>query len=124
MKRIWILGVPLGIIGAAAVIAVARPWHNTAAKQPAEVRVEHATLRAGSIVLVVVNGSAESARIAQVIVNDAFVDFRASRRRITPGDAERITVSYPWVRGEAYDVRLMTSTGRTINYSIEDAEAT
>lgn len=122
LRRIWLLGVPLGIAAAAVVVAFARPWDNAASKRPAQVRVERATLRPGRIVLVLVNGSDEPARVAQVILNDAFVDFRASRRAVRPGDAERITVSYPWVRGQAYDIELMTSSGETIGYEIEDAE--
>ncbi len=85
--------------------------------------VEQATLRSGAIVLVVVNNSQETARVAQVILNDAFVDFRQSQKAVAPGDAERITVSYPWIAGESYDVQLMTVTGATIEYGIEDAEA-
>jgi zinc transporter, ZIP family len=121
LQRIWLLGVPVGVLGATAVIAYARPWHDAAA--PArEVTVEQAILRPGAIVLVVVNNSGETARVAQVILNDAFVDFRQSQREVAPGDAERITVSYPWIPGESYDVRLMTPTGATIAYGIEDAE--
>ncbi len=121
LRRIWLLGVPLGIAAAAVVLAVARPWHD-ASKRPAEASVEHATLRPGRIVLVLVNGSEDAATIAQVILNDAFVDFRASQHTVRPGDAERITISYPWVRGEAYDIELMTATGATIDYEIEEAE--
>jgi len=122
LRRIWLLGVPLGIAAAAVVLAVVRPWHDAGAKEPAEVRVDQAMLRPGRIVLVVVNGSPDPARIAQVILNDAFVDFRASRHAVQPGAAEQITVSYPWVRGEAYDIELMTATGATIDYEIEEAE--
>jgi zinc transporter, ZIP family len=122
LRRIWLLGVPLGLLAAAAVIAYARPWHETAATAD-EVTVEQATLRPGAIVLVVVNNSDESARVAQVIFNDAFVDFQQSRRVLAPGEVQRITVSYPWVAGESYDVQLMTRTGATIAYEIEDAEA-
>jgi ZIP family zinc transporter len=122
LRRIWLLGVPLGLVGATAVIAYARPWHDAAAAAH-EVTVEQATLRPGAIVLVVVNNSDETARVAQVILNDAFVDFRQSRSVLAPGETERITVSYPWVRGESYDVQLMRPTGATIAYGIEDAEA-
>jgi archaellum component FlaF (FlaF/FlaG flagellin family) len=87
------------------------------------VTVEQATLRPGTIVLVVVNNSEETARVAQIILNDAFVDFQQSGRVLAPGDVQRITVSYPWVPGESYDVQLMTRTGSTIAYEIEDAEA-
>jgi ZIP family zinc transporter len=122
LLRIWLLGVPVGVLGAAAVIAYARPWHDPPTPVR-EVTVEHATLRPGALVLVVVNRSEETARVAQVILNDAFVDFRQSRHELEPGDAERIFVSYPWVPGESYDVQLMTATGATIAYEIEEAEA-
>jgi archaellum component FlaF (FlaF/FlaG flagellin family) len=122
LRRIWLLGVPVGLLGAAAVIAYARPWHDAGATTH-EVTVTQAVLRPGAIVLVVVNNSRETVRVAQVILNDAFVDFRQSRRVVTPGAAERITVSYPWIPGESYDVQLMTPTGATIAYGIEEAEA-
>jgi zinc transporter, ZIP family len=122
LRRIWLLGVPLGLLGATAVIAYAQPWRGAPATAH-EVTVEQATLRPGAIVLVVVNNSEETARVAQVILNDAFVDFQQSRRVLAPGEAQRITVSYPWVPGESYDVQLMTRTGSTIAYEIEDAEA-
>ena len=38
------------------------------------------------------------------------------------GDTERILVSYPWIRGESYDVRLLTASGATVEYQIEDAQ--
>lgn len=122
LRMIWLLGVPLGLLGATAVIAYARPWHDAPATAR-EVTVEQATLRPGAIVLLVVNNSDETARVAQVILNDAFVDFQQSRRVLAPGEVQRITVSYPWVEGESYDVQLMTRTGSTIAYEIEDAEA-
>jgi zinc transporter, ZIP family len=123
LRRIWLLGVPIGLLGAAAAIAYARPWYDAAPPAPREVIVEQATLRPGAIVFVVANNSEEAARVAQVILNDAFVDFDQSRRVLEPGDAARITVSYPWVAGEAYDVQLMTATGATIAYEIEEAES-
>src|SRR6266480_4947731 len=122
LRRIWLLGVPVGLVGVAAVIAYARPWHDAPAAVR-EVSVEQATLRPGAIVLLVVNNSEETARVAQVILNDAFVDFQQSRRVLAPGEVQRITLSYPWVAGESYDVQLMTRTGSTIAYEIEDAEA-
>jgi ZIP family zinc transporter len=121
-RRLWLLGVPVGLLGAAAVIAYARPWHD-APPSPQEAAVKQATLRPGAIVLVVVNNSQETARVAQVILNDAFVDFRQSLSVVAPGASDRITVSYPWIPGEAYDVALMTSTGASIVYAIEDAKA-
>ena len=122
VRRIWLLGVPAGIAAAAVVIGLTRPW-DRATQRPHELRVEQATLRPGLIRIVVVNDSQEAARVAQVILNDAFVDFRQSISVLKPGDAERLTVPYPWIRGETYDVRLMTSTGATVAYEIADAQS-
>jgi zinc transporter, ZIP family len=86
-----------------------------------ELAVEQATLTPGRILLVLVNGSEDSARVEQVILNDAFVDFSADKKAVQPGDDEQITVSYPWIAGEAYDIELLTSTGATVGYEIEAA---
>ena len=121
-RRAWAFAVPIGVLSAAVVIVLVGPWRFAAA-HGGEVRVQQATLRSGQFVFVLVNDSEETARVAQVIVNDAFVDFRQSQRELRSGDAERITVSYPWIRGESYDVELMTSTGATVDYALEEAEA-
>jgi hypothetical protein len=57
------------------------------------------------------------------MVNDAFVGFDASARTIPPGDVEAFVVPYRWIRGESYEIRLLTSTGRTVDYEIEEAAA-
>jgi ZIP family zinc transporter len=112
----------LAVAGTACALAFTRPWDRSSSGS-GEVRVDHATLRGGEVDLLVVNESEEAVRLAQVIVNDAFVDFRQSRRILQPGETERITVSYPWITGESYEVRLLTSSGATIDYELEDAEA-
>jgi len=119
LRRVWLLGVPLGVAVAALVIVLAR--HHGPARSH-QLAVHRATLRPGTIVLVLTNDSSETARVAQVILNDAFVDFRQSQRTVRPGDTERITVSYPWIRGEAYSIRLMTSSGATVDYQIDEAQ--
>jgi hypothetical protein len=86
-----------------------------------ELEVTQSTLRAGRIALVVRNSGEEAARIAQVIVNDAFVDFKASRARLPVGTMSTVTVPYHWIKGENYEIRLMLSTGRTVDYEVEDA---
>jgi hypothetical protein len=89
--------------------------------QDGELAVSQSELQPGSITLVLRNGSNQVARVAQVIVNDAFVDFRASARTIPPGDVEAFVVPYDWIKGESYEIRLMTSTGSTVDYEIEEA---
>jgi ZIP family zinc transporter len=120
LRRLWLLGVPLGIATALVVIVVARSSHSSAGRD--EVMVDRAILRPGQIVLVLVNRSDENARIAQAIVSDAYVDFRVSRRILLPDDDSRITLLYPWVRGESYDVELLMSPKGAVEYEIEEAE--
>jgi zinc transporter, ZIP family len=122
-RRRWLVAT-VGALSAAgvAIVVLAGPWqHSTVGS--GDVRVDRATLRSGQVVFVLVNDSEDTARIAQVIFNDAFVDFRQSQHRLRPGDAERITVPYPWIRGESYEVQLMTTTGATVDYELDDAEA-
>jgi hypothetical protein len=121
IRRVWLLGLPLGIVAAVVVIAITRSSHVAGGRD--ELTVDRATLRPGQIVLVLVNGSEEDARVAQVIVNDAYVDFEASARLVRPDDTERITVSYPWVRGESYELELLMSPGGAVEYEIEEAES-
>jgi zinc transporter, ZIP family len=86
-----------------------------------DLAVTKTSLQPGEFTLVVRNGSDEAARVAQVIVNDAFVDFSASARTIPPGDVEAFVVPYHWISGESYEIRLMTSTGSTVDSEIDDA---
>ena len=118
MKVAAVAVVTIAVAGVA--LAFAAPWRHGAA-QEGDVSVTQSTLRPGSIALVVENGSDAVARVAQVILNDAFVDFRSSRLALAPGAEETITVSYPWIHGESYEIELMTSTGRTVGYDIEGA---
>ncbi len=57
LGRIWLLGIPIGVLVAVAVLVVLRPWHATAGSE--ELSVEQATLRPGTIALVLLNGSEE-----------------------------------------------------------------
>ena len=58
------------------------------------------------------------------MVNDGFADFSASRDSLGRLETSDITVSYPWIEGSAYEVRLVTSTGATIDHEIPVAVET
>lgn len=88
-----------------------------------ELAVTQSSLQPGQITLVLENGADETSHIEQVILNDAFVDFRASALTVPPGDTEIVVVLYPWIEGESYDLEVLTSTGATVGYEIEEAEA-
>jgi ZIP family zinc transporter len=121
LKRFVLIGVFVVVIAVASGLAFARPWSTDSGG--GEAAVQQATLRPGEISLVLSNESEESARVAQIILNDAFVDFHQTESEVKPGAAERITISYPWIPGENYDVRLMTASGATVEYEIEEARA-
>jgi zinc transporter, ZIP family len=115
----WLVAVT-GLLAVTAALAIAQPWRSEAT--PDNVMVERATLSPGEIVLVLVNGSTAVARVAQVIVNDAYVDFRTDTRLVHPNRTGRVTVLYPWVEGESYEIELLMSPRGAIEYEIEEAE--
>jgi ZIP family zinc transporter len=121
MVRIALVFVATLCISAGATIGVlSRPWHRAARGE--ELAVDRATLRPGTIALHLVNGSKDTARVAQVIVNDAYVDFNATGRSLAPDDRGTVAVTYPWIEGESYEIELLLSTGRAVMYDIEDAK--
>jgi zinc transporter ZupT len=75
--------------------------------QPNEIRVS------------VMNDGPDNVTVAQVIVDDAFWAFR-----IEPSNELKhlqngtITIPYPWVHGDTHHLRLLTSTGVTIDHEI------
>ena len=89
-----------------------------------ELVVERTVLRPGEIELTVRNDGPDPVAVAQVAVNDAYVDFDAGGRPIGRLRAERLTLPYDWVEGEAYQIFLLTSTGATVEHSIDVAVAT
>src|ERR687897_787477 len=76
-------------------------------------------------VLDVRNGGPEPVTLSQVVVNDALWDFRAEPGNTIPrlGSAE-VTIPYTWVEGEAYEMKLLTSTGTTFDAEVPVAVLT
>ena len=89
-----------------------------------ELVFERTVLHPGEIELTVRNDGPDPVRVAQVTVNDAFVDFRAESAEIGRLRAEKVTIAYPWIEGEAYEVSLLTSSGATIAHEIPVAVET
>lgn len=125
----WLLGaVPLALI-VAALIALLTIGGDTLGERsgpPVEdLAVERTELRPGEIEVLVRNAGPDPVTVAQVFVNDAYVDFSAS------GDGEidrlgsrTLTLDYPWQEGTPLLVTLLTSTGATIEHEIEVAVET
>jgi hypothetical protein len=125
MKRL-VAGLLVGAAIGAGVAFVFAGGDTVRTAAPAEepgLAVERSILQPGQIVLLARNDGDQPVRIAQVLVNDAFVDFHARRLTVPPGRTNEIAVHYRWIAGESYEIGLLTSTGGIVEYELEDAGA-
>jgi ZIP family zinc transporter len=118
--------VPLALLGAliAFFVALDAPGLERNGVPVEEVTVDRTELHPGEIELSLRNDGPDSVKIVQAIVNDGFAPFEQDDDELGRLDRSRVTVSYPWIEGEAYEVVLLTSTGGTVDTSIEVAAET
>ena len=90
-----------------------------------EIAFERVSLAPGEITLRVANAGPDPVTIAQLTVDNAFWNFSIVPSAMIPrlGRAT-ITIPYPWVEEEAYEVALLSSTGMTFSYEIPVAMVT
>jgi len=124
----WLLGlVPLVLIALAlgAFAVLGGPGLGERRGPPVEeLAVEKTILRPGVIELEIRNDGPDAVSIAQAQVNDAFVQFSGAEEPIGRLGTATVSLSQPWVEGEAYEVALVTSTGGTITHEIPVAVPT
>jgi zinc transporter ZupT len=127
--RLWLLGlVPLALLGL--VLGLFFALGGTGIGKPKgappqeELSVERTILRPGEIELRLRNNGLDDVRVAQVVINDAFVGFSGAREPIGHLGTAKLVVAYPWIGGEAYELSLLLSTGTTIETSIDAAVET
>ena len=89
-----------------------------------DVAIERTELHPGEIQLTLQNDGPDAVRIVQAIVNDGFASFTQDDDELGRLDRSQVTIAYPWIEGEAYKVALLTSTGGTIDKSIDQAAET
>lgn len=90
-----------------------------------EVSVESTVLHPGTIELTLRNDGPDPVEVAQVAVNDAYSPFTADGgNEIGRLGSTTLKISYPWIEGEAYEVRVLTSVGGTIDSAIPVAAET
>jgi zinc transporter, ZIP family len=89
-----------------------------------ELTVERTVLEAGTIALTMRNVGPDPVQLAQVFVNDTFVDFTGGTEPIDRLASETVTLHHPWQDGQPYTVSLLTSTGLVIEHPIPAAVAT
>jgi zinc transporter ZupT len=124
----WVLGaVPLALItlALAAFAILDGPGLGERKGPPVEeLAVERTVLEPGRIDLTIRNDGPDEVTLAQVMVNDGFADFSATDRELGHLDTAKVSISYHWVEGDAYELQLLTSTGATIAHEIPVAVET
>jgi len=123
----WLAGVlPLVVLAVAIGLFVAldAPGLDRIGVPEEELTVERAVLDPGQIELHVRNDGADPVQVEQAIVNDGFASFTQSNDEVGRLRSSEITVEYPWIEGQAYEVSLLTATGGTITHEIEVAVET
>src|SRR5829696_5337332 len=119
LAPVLVLGLAIGL-----VVALDAPGLDRIGVPQEELAVERSVLEPGQIELHVRNDGADPVEVRQVIVNDGFASFTQSEEKIGRLGGSEIDVQYPWIKGEAYDVVLLTATGATIEHTIDVAVAT
>lgn len=119
---------PIALLGLlVAAIVASRPERTLSRGAPPveDISFQRVELHANGIELHVVNNGPDPVRIAQVMVDEAYWAFE-QRPAGTLRHLERATIRipYPWVQGEAHEVKLVTSTGVTFDHAIEVAVET
>jgi zinc transporter, ZIP family len=120
--------VPLTVIAAAVALfaVLGGPGLEDRRGPPVEdLAVERTVLRPGEIELTVRNTGPDSVDVAQVAVNDAYVTFGADPQgEVGHLGEQKLTLDYPWQEGGAYEISMLTSTGATIDHTIDVAVET
>jgi ZIP family zinc transporter len=124
----WLLGLlPLALIAGAAITfgVLGAPGLGDRSGPPVEdVAVERTVLRPGEIELTLRNDGPDPVAVEQIAISDSYVPFDATSHEIGRLDSSTLTMPYPWVEGEAYDIFILTSTGGTIEHEIPVAVET
>ena len=124
----WLLGLAAVLLvgGALAGLALlAGPTLPDRNGPPVEqLAVERTVLAPGAIALTLRNTGPDPVQVAQVFVNDAYVDVSGGTRPIGRLGTETLRLDYPWQEGQPYLVSLMTSSGVVIEHEIEAAVLT
>jgi ZIP family zinc transporter len=125
---VWALAIIPLVLIVAALVALLTVGGDTLGERlgpPAEeIAAERTVLRPGEIDLTVRNTGPDPVTVAQMFVNDAYVDYTTTGNEIGPRGTETFTLDYPWQEGSPYLVTLVSETGATVEHEIPVAVAT
>ena len=124
---IWVL-VPLLLLGAtlAYLVSTGGGLAELAGPPVEQISIERIELpEPGVIRVFVINDGPQAVTIPQVLVDDAYWEYRAEPSNVLPRLGEAVfTIPYPWVEEETHVVRLITSLGTTFDGEIAAAVET
>lgn len=123
----WVGGVvPLALIAAlVAVFMLTDPIGGLRAVPPVEaIAVERTVLEQGEIELHIRNDGPDPVTVAQVLVDDAYWNYTIGDNTLGRLEGTTVHLAYPWDEGLPLNIKLVTSTGVTIEHEIEVAAAT
>jgi zinc transporter, ZIP family len=89
-----------------------------------QLAVERSVFTPGTIELTIRNTGPDPVQVAQVFVNDAYVDTQGATEPIDRLRTDTLRLDYPWQHGQPYLVSLVTSTGAVVEHEIGAAVAT
>ena len=90
-----------------------------------KVFIDRVTLEPNIIILDVINDGPDETTIAQVLVNNVYYKFEMEpSQTLKPFQTAKITINYPWIRGNTERVTLLTSSGITFEKEIAVAVET
>ncbi len=125
---VWALTVGAVALVVAALAALAllggRSLPDRAGPPIEELAVERTVLTPGVIELTVRNTGPDPVQVAQVFVNDAYVDVTGATEPIGRLGSDTLRLVYPWQDGQPYLVSMLTSTGLVIEHEIPAAVPT
>lgn len=128
VRSVWYAAAPVALMAALVALVVARgtgPLNPQGTPPVERLSIQRVTLDASGIQVSVLNDGPDPVTIAQVTVDDAFWSFGAEGPSPLPhlGRAS-LTIPYPWVKGEAHRIKIISSTGVTFEHEIPVAVAT
>jgi len=89
-----------------------------------ELAVERTVLRPGEIELTLRNTGPDPVQVAQVFVNDAYVDYTTGKQEVGRLGSQQLTLDYPWQEATPYIITMLTATGATVEHEIPAAVET
>jgi hypothetical protein len=86
--------------------------------------VERTVLSPGVMELTVRNTGPDPVQVAQVFVNDVYVDVTGATEPIGRLGSDTMRLAFPWQNGQPYLVSMLTSTGLVVDHEIPAAVPT